>query len=90
MNKEMPLVDDIIANKDMIDGFRNKVENSVGRRYAPAKEGQVTDDGQKMLYDPQAEVCVGYNRGLLQKGLQFVEPPDNVRANSKESVIVAK
>ena len=45
LSKEMPLSDDIICNKDLIDGYRNKVEFSVGREYAPPVGGSVNPDG---------------------------------------------
>lgn len=49
----------------------------MGRGYAP-KDG------------PPGEICVGFNRGNMSKGIIFVDKPDNIRVNSKESLIVGK
>lgn len=82
-NKTMPLEADII-HTETLDGYRNKVEFTVGRMYAPPREGE--DE----FWNSEAPVCVGFNRGNLAKGIQFVEKPDNIRVNSAESLIVAK
>lgn len=37
-NKEMPLSDQIVNFAEQIDGYRNKVEFTVGRCYAPVQE----------------------------------------------------
>jgi len=76
-NPSIPLEPEIIANHDLIDGYRNKVEFTVGRGYSP-KDG------------PAGEICVGFNRGNMSKGLIFVDKPDTIRVNSKESIQVAK
>ena len=78
----MPLDDEII-HTETLDGYRNKVEFTVGRMYAAPREG--VDE----LYNPMGPVCVGFNRGNLAKGIQFVEKPDNIRVNSDESLFVA-
>ena len=79
---EMPLEDEII-HSDMLEGYRNKVEFTVGRKYAPPREGK------EELWGP-GEICVGFNRGNLAKGISFVESPENIKVNSAESLIVAK
>jgi len=71
----IPLEPEIICNKDMIDGYRNKVEFTVGREYS------ATNDG---------EIVVGFNRGNLAKGIIFVDRGDTIKVNSAESVQVAK
>jgi tRNA/tmRNA/rRNA uracil-C5-methylase (TrmA/RlmC/RlmD family) len=58
----------------MIDEYRNKVEFTVGREYASEGLGKV---------------CVGFNRGNLSKGITFVDKPDDIRVNSKESLIMS-
>ena len=78
----MPLEPEII-HSDNLDGYRNKVEFTVGRMYAPPREG--IDE----LWNPQAPICVGFNRGNLGKGISFVEKPDNIRVISPESIRVA-
>jgi len=35
-------------------------------------------------------ICVGFNTGNLSKGITFVDYPDGIKTNSKESVEVAK
>ena len=65
----MPLADEIICNEEMVDGYRNKVEFSVGREYAPPKPKAKGPDGAPLLYDHEAEIRVGFNRGNLSKGL---------------------
>lgn len=82
-SKEMPLSPEII-HTDNLDGYRNKVEFTVGRMYAPPR------DDVDELWNNQAPVCVGFNRGNLAKGISFVEKPDNIKVNSVESIIVAK
>ena len=64
-NPVMPLVPEII-HSDMLEGYRNKVEFTVGRQYAPPREGK--DE----LWSP-GPICVGFNRGNLAKGISFVE-----------------
>lgn len=82
-NNSMPLDPEII-HTDVLDGYRNKVEFTVGRMYAPPREGH--DE----LFNKEGPVCVGFNRGNLAKGIQFVEKPDAIRVNSAESLIVAR
>ena len=36
------------------------------------------------------EVCVGFNVGNASKGINFVDIPDEIRVNSKESLVAAK
>ena len=81
--KELPLDAEII-HSDRLDGYRNKVEFTVGRMYAAPRAG--VDE----LYNREGPVCVGFNRGNLAKGIQFVEKPDNIRVNSQDSLIVAR
>ena len=81
--KPMPLDPEII-HTDVLDGYRNKVEFTVGRMHAPAREG--VDE----LWNPEGPICVGFNRGNLGKGISFVEKPDNIRVISAESIRVAK
>ena len=82
----MPLDPEIIHAAENLDGYRNKVEFTVGRSYAPARE-----DKEGELYNAEtAPVVVGFNRGNLAKGISFVEKPDNIRVNSSESILVAK
>jgi tRNA/tmRNA/rRNA uracil-C5-methylase (TrmA/RlmC/RlmD family) len=35
-------------------------------------------------------ICVGFNTGNLNKGITYVDYPDNIKTNSAESVKVAK
>ena len=78
----MPLSDEII-HSDALEGYRNKVEFTVGYQYAPPREGE--DE----LW-AKGPICVGFNRGNLAKGISFVEKPDSIKVNSAESLIVAK
>ena len=81
--KLLPLDDDII-HVDNLDGYRNKVEFTVGRIYEPPREG--VDE----LWNDEAPVCVGFNKGNLSKGISFIEKPDCIRLNSAEALLVAK
>ena len=81
-SKEMPLSDDII-HSDALEGYRNKVEFTVGYQYAPPR------DGENELWS-KGPVCVGFNRGNLAKGISFVEKPDSIKVNSAESLIAAR
>ena len=74
---------DEIIHSDALEGYRNKVEFTVGYQYAPPREGE---DG---LW-AKGPICVGFNRGNLAKGISFVEKPDSIKVNSAESLIVAK
>lgn len=38
----------------------------------------------------EGKLCVGFTKGNLSKGLMTVDYPDNIKAISKESLIVAK
>lgn len=76
-NPQIPLEPVIISNDKLIDGYRNKVEFTVGRGFS------VKDA-------PPAEICVGFNRGNMSKGIIFVDKPDNIRVNSAESLEAAK
>ncbi len=46
------------------------------------------------MYDSQlaktGDICVGFNVGNSSKGINFVDLPDQIRVNSKESLIAAK
>jgi tRNA/tmRNA/rRNA uracil-C5-methylase (TrmA/RlmC/RlmD family) len=35
-------------------------------------------------------ICVGFNTGNLSKGITFVDYPDGIKTNSRESLLVAK
>ena len=61
-NKRLPLDAEII-HTDTLDGYRNKVEFTVGRMFAPPREG--IDE----LFNSEGPVCVGFNRGNLSKGI---------------------
>lgn len=80
---ELPLSGDII-HSERLDGYRNKVEFTVGRIYEPAREGV------EELWNTEAPICVGFNRGNLVKGIEFVERPDSIKVNSQDSLIIAK
>ncbi len=54
----------IECDADYIDGYRNKVEFTIGKRYEDDK------------------ICVGFNKGSMNKGNLFVDYPDNIRAIS--------
>lgn len=73
-----------IIHTDVLDGYRNKVEFTVGRGYAPPREG--TEE----LWSPEGPINVGFNRGNLSKGISFVESGEAVRVNSANSLHVAK
>ena len=79
----MPLNPEII-HSEVIEGYRNKVEFSVGRIYEPPRQG--VDE----LWNADAPICAGFNRVNLHKGIEFVEKPDNIRVNSAESLLLAK
>lgn len=36
------------------------------------------------------QICVGFNKGNISKGIIYVDYPDNIKAISKESISVAK
>ena len=82
-DKSMPL-DPNILHTDILDGYRNKVEFTVGRAYAPPRPDH------EELWNPEAPICVGFNRSNLKKGISFVESPEAIRVNSAESLLVAK
>lgn len=81
--KFMPL-DPTIIHTDVIEGYRNKVEFTVGRAYAPPRPDH------NELWNPEAPICVGFNRSNMRKGINFVESPESIRVNSAESIIVGK
>lgn len=41
-------------------------------------------------YENESEICVGFNKGNLSKGITFVDYPDGIKSISAESVHVAK
>jgi len=82
-DKTMPLEKEII-HSEVLEGYRNKVEFTVGRAYAPPRPGH--DE----FWNPEAPICVGFNRSNLRKGINFVESPECIRVNSSESLLVAK
>lgn len=63
-----------------IEGYRNKVEFTIGRRFGGFKD----DTDEEVL----GKVCIGFNIGNLAKGIIFTEPPEDVKVISKESLIV--
>ena len=66
----------IPCDTDKLQGYRNKVEFTIGRQYAGAgKEGPLT---------------VGFSQGNLTKGIMFTGLADNITVISKESLYVAK
>ena len=36
------------------------------------------------------EICIGFNKGNISKGIIYVDYPDNIKAISKESIMAAK
>lgn len=36
------------------------------------------------------EICVGFNKGNLNKGIIYVDYPDNIKVISEESILAAK
>jgi len=79
----LPL-DPTIIHSDVLDGYRNKVEFTVGRGYLPPRPGT------SELWNPEGPVVVGFNRTNLSRGISFVENPEIIRVNSRQSVAVAK
>ena len=59
---ELPLEEEVINNGARIDGYRNKVEFTIGHKYNLEAE---KIDG----------VCVGFNVGDSSKGINFVDDP---------------
>jgi hypothetical protein len=35
-------------------------------------------------------ICVGFNKGVINRGIMYVDFPDNIKVISKESIMVAK
>lgn len=62
----------IECDEQYLNGYRNKVEFTIGRRF---------EDN---------EICVGFNKGNISKGIIYVDYPDNIKAISPESLQVAK
>ena len=71
-----PLEKVIEADPDFREGYRNKVEFTIGRRFESVGK--------------QGPVCVGFNLGNISKGILFVEIPDKIKVISQESIQVAK
>jgi len=69
----------VICCPESTDGYRNKVEFTVGRPYA-GPDAEASEE----------EIIVGFNRGNLAKGISFVDKPDEIRVNSKESLVACK
>ena len=40
--------------------------------------------------EPLGEICVGFNRGNLSKGIIFVDKPDKIKVNPPEALMAAK
>jgi tRNA/tmRNA/rRNA uracil-C5-methylase (TrmA/RlmC/RlmD family) len=70
-------LDPQIICSDKIDAYRNKVEFTVGIKY---------DESSKSVGD----ACVGFNVGNSSKGINFVDLPDEIKVNSKESLEAAQ
>jgi hypothetical protein len=75
-----PLEKVIECDQDYIEGYRNKVEFTIGRSFGGLPIGE----------ENKGEICIGFNQGNMSKGIMFVGKPDNIKVISKESVIVAK
>ncbi len=75
--------DSEIIHTNVLNGYRNKVEFTVGRGYAPPRQG--VDE----LWNAQAPINVGFNRSNLSKGISFGENGDKVKVNSSQSAYVA-
>lgn len=66
----------IECDLEYIEGYRNKVEFTIGREFIdPSREGPL---------------CIGFNVGNQSKGIIFAGRPDNIKVISNESKIVAK
>ena len=63
----------IECSENYLEGYRNKVEFTIGHRY-----------------ENREEICVGFNKGNVNKGIIFVDYPDKIRVISKESLMAAK
>ena len=72
-----------IIHTDVLEGYRNKVEFTVWRGYAPPR------DSVEELWNAEAPVNVGFNRSNLAKGISFVENGDKVKVNSVQSAYVS-
>lgn len=82
--EQLQVDDEVIATPDQIDGYRNKVEFTVGRKYAGnSADAEISE--QKL-----GQICIGFNRGNLSKGITFVDEPDEIRVNPKQSVVACK
>lgn len=71
-----PLEKIIECDESYRDGYRNKVEFTIGRRFTAIGE--------------QGPICVGFNLGHMAKGILYVEKPDSIKVISRESVQAAK
>jgi len=71
-----PLDHVIECDENIREGYRNKVEFTVGRKFKGIGE--------------QGPICVGFNLGNMAKGIVFVDEPDTIKVISKESIYVAK
>ena len=71
-----PLEKIIECDENVREGYRNKVEFTVGRKFAGIGE--------------EGPICVGFNKGNMAKGIMYVDEPDDIKVCSKESIIVAK
>lgn len=58
----------IESDPEFREGYRNKDEFTIGRRY---------EDNQ---------ICVGFNKGNMSKGIMFVDYPDKIKVVSEEAV----
>jgi len=86
---EIPLADEVL-HTDTLEGYRHKVEFTVGRVFKPLEEGQNPDEIKDIVQACKGDICVGFNMGALSKGIVFVDKPDTIRVNSPEALQVAK
>ena len=75
-----PLAYVIKCPAENIQGYRNKVEFTIGRKFGGFKD----DTDEEVL----GKVCIGFNIGNLSKGIIYTESPEDVKVISKESLIV--
>ena len=63
-----PLEKIIECDPNYRNGYRNKVEFTIGRSFKAIRE--------------KGPICVGFNIGNMAKGILFVEKPDNIKVIS--------
>ena len=67
-----PLQKVIRCDEDYIPGYRNKVEFTIGRKYAGLKN--------------KGPICVGFNKGNMSKGILYVDDPDKITVIPQRSI----